>query len=219
VGLLGAGYLALTVAAWSRYGHVQPPPRDEADHLLDRFMPVYEVVERHQVVVAAPAAITLMAAKNGNLDESAIVRGIFKARSLLLGAATPATDPGGALMTRMGALGWGVLADVPDREVIVGAVTQPWLPNVVFRAIPPADFRGFSEPGYVKIVWTLRADAIDAGTSLFRTETRVATTDADARRKFRWYWARFSPGIALIRRVMVQSVKRDAERLALSAVS
>ena len=219
VGLLGAGYLALTAAAWSRYGHVQAPPRDEADDLLDRFMPLYEVVERHQIVVAAPAAVTLLAAKNGNLDESAIVRGIFKARSLLLGAATPATDPSGTLMTRMSALGWGVLADVPDREVIVGAVTQPWLPNVVFRAIPPEEFRDFREPGYVKIVWTLRADSIDANSSLFRTETRVVTTDAKARGKFRWYWARFSPGIALIRRVMVQSVKRDAERVALAAAS
>lgn len=219
VGLLGAGYLALMAAAWSRYGHVQPPSRDEADDLLDRFMPVYEVVERHQVVVAAPAAITLLAAKYGNLDESAIVRSIFKARSLLLGAATPATEAGGTLLTRMRALGWGVLADVPDREVIVGAVTQPWLPNVTFRTVKPEEFTTFREPGYVKIVWTLRADSIDADTSIFRTETRVATTDVEARRKFRWYWARFSPGIALIRRVMVQAVKRDAARLAQAAVS
>ena len=48
--------------------------------------------------------------------------------------------------------------------------------NVVFRALPPAEFAAFDEPGYAKIVWTLRADPIAAEESLFRTETRVKQT-------------------------------------------
>jgi hypothetical protein len=31
-------------------------------------------------------------------------------------------------------LGWGVLAEDPDREVVVGAATKPWAADVVFRA-------------------------------------------------------------------------------------
>src|SRR5947208_6990648 len=86
----------------------------------------------------------------------------------------------------MKALGWGVLAEVPGREIVIGAVTQPWMANVVFHALPPAEFAAFDEPEYAKIVWTLRADPIAAGESLFRTETRVNTTDPEARRKFRF---------------------------------
>jgi hypothetical protein len=52
-----------------------------------------------------------------------------------------------------------VLAEVPGREVVVGAVTQPGYSNVVFRPLPPEEFIAFREPDYVKIVWTLRADA------------------------------------------------------------
>jgi hypothetical protein len=44
-----------------------------------------------------------------------------------------------------------VLADVPEREVVVGAVTKPWEANVTFRALPPDQFAGFAEPGFVKI--------------------------------------------------------------------
>jgi hypothetical protein len=33
---------------------------------------------------------------------------------------------------------------------------------------------------------------------MFRTETRVSTTDADARAKFRRYWVFVSPGIVAI---------------------
>jgi hypothetical protein len=47
---------------------------------------------------------------------------------------------------------------------------------------------------------------------MFRTETRVATTDAYARERFRRYWAVFSPGILLIRRASLRLVKADAER-------
>ena len=96
----------------------------------------------------------------------------------------------------------------------MGAVTQPWEANVVFRPLPPAEFVAFDEPDYVKIAWTLRADPVDDNESIFRTETRVMTTDAVARRKFRWYWARFSPGIVVIRRVMLGLLKNEAERRA-----
>jgi hypothetical protein len=96
----------------------------------------------------------------------------------------------------------------------MGAVTQPWYANVVFRPLPPDEFVSFDQPGYVKIVWTLRADPTGRRTSVFRTETRVVTTDATARAKFRWYWAKFSPGIVLIRWLSLGPTRRDAERRA-----
>ena len=108
-------------------------------------------------------------------------------------------------------LGWRILAEEPGREIVFGTVTQPWQANVRFRGIPPEDFAAFAEPGFVKIVWNLAVEPRGATASVFRTETRVATTDADARRRFRRYWAVFSPGIRLIRRVMLRSVRDDAE--------
>ena len=124
-----------------------------------------------------------------------------------------ATRPKG-LLADMQSLGWRVLAETPGREIVVGAVTQPWMANVTFRGLAPDAFRAFHEPGYVKIVWTLRADPVGSSESIFRTETRVATTDVTARKRFRWYWARFSAGIVLIRRVMLRNLKREAERRA-----
>jgi hypothetical protein len=114
----------------------------------------------------------------------------------------------------MKAIGWGVLAEVSDREIVMGAVTQPWMANVVFRALPPTEFAAFAEPDFVKIVWTLRADAVGHSRSIFRTETRVSTTDPVARAKFRRYWSLASPGIILIRQLSLQPLKADAERRA-----
>jgi hypothetical protein len=216
LGLMAVGYAAVVGTTWYRYGHIPSATPDERDSLLDQFMPEYEVAERHHVRVAAPAAMTLSAAADTDLQQSTIVRAIFRARELVLGAEPDAETRPKGLLAETTSLGWRVLAEKPGREIVVGAVTQPWLPSVVFRGLAPEEFRAFQEPGYVKIVWTLRADPVGESESIFRTETRVATTDPTARRRFRSYWARFSPGIVLIRRVMLGLLKTGAERRAMS---
>ena len=100
-------------------------------------------------------------------------------------------------------IGWVVLAERPGRELVLGAATQPWQTAPVFRSVLAAGFRDFAEPGYVKIAWTLRADPIDATHSTFHTETRVCTTDAEARRQFRNYWSFVAPGVEVIRLAML----------------
>ncbi len=216
VALSTVAYAMVVATTWYRYGHAAVASRDELDPLLDQFMPEYDVAERHHVRVAAPAAITLSAAADTDLQQSAIIRTMIRTRELVLGAEPdPVSHPRRGLLAEVTSLGWGVLAEKPGREIVVGAVTQPWRANVVFRGLPPEDFKAFREPGYVKIVWTLRADPSGPAESIFRTETRVATTDPAARSRFRWYWARFSPGIILIRRVMLRNLKAEAERRAL----
>ncbi len=212
-----ATYVAVT---WCRYGRVAQPAHPEGgDSLLDHFISTYEVVERHHVRIVAPVEITFSAACNMNLQQSAIVRVIFKGRELILGSKPEDRSYPLGLVAQANVWGWGVLAEEPGREIVFGAATQPWLANPVFRALPPNEFKTFQEPGYVKIAWTLRADPIDATKSVFRTETRVATTDPTSRAKFRRYWALLSPGIILIRWISLGPLKAAAERRARHALS
>ena len=205
-------YGAYAAATWVRYGHPAAPGEADRDPLLDRFMPVYEVVERHAIRIDAPADATFDAARQADLFDAPLVRAIFKGRELLLGAAAGGRSGRRGLLAEVQALGWLVLAENPGREVVVGAVTKPWEANVTFRGVPPERFASFAEPGFVKIAWTLRADPDGSGGSIFRTETRAVATDADARARFRRYWAFLSPGIILIRRASLAVVKADAER-------
>lgn len=216
LGAAAASYAGFVGSAWLRYGHAPAPTGDEADPLLDLFMPKYDVAERHHVGVGAPAEVTFGALMDLDLEDSLLVRAIFKGREMLLGAEPGVKDGPRGLVAVTKELGWVVLADMPGHEIVMGAVTRPWEPNVVFRGIPPEHFAAFNEPDYVKIVWTLRADAISPYSSIARSETRAIATEASARRKFRWYWARFSAGIALIREMSMGLVKREAERRALA---
>jgi len=212
--LLSLGYAALVMVAWRRYGHPRHPVRDEVDPLLDRFFPNYDVVERHHITINAPPEIVLAAASQMNMQQSPVVRAIFAIRAFVLRAAPDATPRPTGLLDQMRSLGWGDLAIAPGREVVMGAVTQPWDPSPRFQALPPDSFASFREPGFVKIAWTLRADSRHAGGCDFWTETRAVATDDAARRRFRWYWARFSPGVALIRYLSLVPLKAEAEKRA-----
>lgn len=210
-----AGYAVIVGLAWARYGIASPPERPEEDDLLlDRVMPAYEVVERHQQRVAAPAEVTLAAAGEFRLTSAPLVRSIIRAREICMGSRPDQRPAALGLLDEVKSLGWGVLAEQPGREIVMGAITKPWEADVVFRALPPQDFTAFHEPGFAKIVWTLRADPVDSTHSIFRTETRVMTTDAESRRLFRRYWAFVSPGIWLIRWVALDPVRKEAERRA-----
>ena len=214
VAVVAAAYGAYAGVTWYRYGAAAPPGPEEQDPLLDRFMPSYDVVERHHVRIAAPSAVTLAAARAVDLQGSPLVRAIIRAREVILGA-TPDNRPRPrGLLAEVQSLGWGLLEEVPDREIVVGAATKPWEANVTFRALPPDQFAAFSEPGYVKIAWTLRAESIGANDSVFRTETRAVATDATARARFRRYWSFLSPGIILIRWAILGPLKSEAERRA-----
>ena len=211
MGAAAGAYAAYVGITWLRYGHEKHPASpDEADELLDRFMPAYEVVERHRMKVSAPADITFSTACAMDLQDSGIIRAIFKTRELLLRGEADDNLPRG-LLAQTKALGWRVLSEIPGREIVMGAVTRPWEGAPEFRGIAPAEFAAFHEPGYVKIAWTLRADSVGPEKSVFRTETRVVCTDATARAKFRTYWAFLSPGIILIRKLSLRPLKTAAE--------
>lgn len=207
-------YAIVSGAKWLRYGKPKPSRWCERDELLDCFMPVYDVVERHQIRVEAPASSAFAAACEVDLDDVRIASAIFKARELILGGHRHDAPQPGGLLPWAKALGWRVLMERPDREVVLGAATRPWEADVTFRPIPPDEFAPFDEPGYVKIAWTLRVDPLGEHSSLLRTETRAIATDVTARVKFRRYWAVFSPGIVLIRRAMLKPIKRAAEQRA-----
>ena len=183
------------------------------DEHLERFMPEYDVIEQHAIHVEAPAEVTFAAACGLDMQQSRLIRAIIRGRELMMGSRVRAAREPRGLIAATRAMGWGELASVPGREIVMGAVVRPWEPDVTFRTVAPDAFLEFREPGCVKIIWTLRADSNGAG-STARTETRVLATDAEARHRFRPYWRRVRPGVVLIRRALMRQLKRDAERAA-----
>ena len=219
-GLAALGYAGLVAFNRARYGrHTIAPSPGDGSTLLNRFIPAPEVVEHHQVRIAAPADVVLATAKGLGVLNSGLVQAVFKLRAIALGGRPGPRLQRKPLLEQMLSIGWVVLAERPGREVVLGAVTKPWEAEPVFRSISCGEFGAFREPGYVKIVWTLRAEPLGESASVFHTETRVSTTDPETTKRFRRYWSYVAPGVELIRLAMLRPVKKAAERRADAAAS
>jgi hypothetical protein len=213
VGLGVASWVAYAAVTWARFGKADPG-RHPMDELVDRFMPDPEVDEYHSLDVDAPAAFTFEAAKLMDLQAALPIKAIFFLRaipSLLRGERFRQAVSHGIIEETL-ELGFGVLAEIQDREIVIGTYTQPWHEDVTFRSLPADQFAGFDEPGFVKILVSFAAEPLGPSRSRFVTRTRVVTTDAEARRKFRLYWSPMSAGIILIRSFSLPMVKKAAER-------
>lgn len=90
-GAVALGWLGYLGVTWARYGKTSHNGRQ--DVLLDRFMPTYELRERHETKVAAPAEVTFAVARELDVQRSGLVRGIFRGRELLLGSEPSNHEP------------------------------------------------------------------------------------------------------------------------------
>ena len=143
--------------------------------------------------------------------QSAIIRGIFKGRELILGAQPDKVRSPRTLLAWAKELGWAVLGEIPDREIVLGAVTRPWDANPVFRPLPA--------PGVCRLSRTrLRKDRMDVAR---RSDQRhgIGRPHRNPRHDYRPGRPQGLPailvvgfaGVEVIRWVSLRLVKREAE--------
>ena len=179
--------------------------------LIDRFLPEYDVVEHHAIDVDAPVDRAYRAVKELDLARSPVVLALLFARGLpttFTGAVKPKRRLG---LDEIVESGFVVLGEEPDRELVLGVVGKFWRPTSGVHRVEASEFGGFDTPGFAKGAWNFVVSERPGSGSRVETETRVACTDDDARRKFGWYWRLVGPFSALIRRVMLRDIKRGAE--------
>jgi hypothetical protein len=212
-GLLG--YLVYVLVSWLRYGKTQSAVGLD-EPTIARFIPDPEVDEVHETRVDAPAVVTFAAACELDLNASPLVRAIFFLRTIpsRLRGHTEAPDESRGWLAETESLGWGRLSQHSGHEIVIGAITKPWIGEPKFQALSSTRFPAFSEPGFAKIAWTIEAVSLGPDESIFRTRTRVVTTDPESRKRFRRYWSRLSLGILAIRWECLRLVRRSAEERA-----
>ena len=166
--------------------------------------------------VLAPTLVLLAAFPALDFTRSGLVRTLFAIRNLpsrlrgRLRESPPEPGPGPFLPSML-ALGWRVLEEIPGEELVAGAVTRPWTPEVRFRGLPASDFVAFAEPGLTRIAWNFAVRPAARGGTVASAQTRVSCTDATSRRRFRRYWLVFGVGIRWIHRALLHQLAREIE--------
>jgi hypothetical protein len=183
--------------------------------LIDKYLPTAEFHDYHEARVRAEPERAYAALRDLDLMKSPMIRTLFalrtipsRSRASALSQAT--TKPASFVQMSLDA-GMVIFEEIPGQELVAGCVTKPWRPVVKFLGLPPPEFIAFREPGFTKIAWNIAVAPAGPGYSLVSTETRIAPTDAGARRRFRLYWLVFSPGIRLIRRIALRLLRLELD--------
>ncbi len=205
MGLIGAAAGAFLPPGEIRVGAIRTQ--------LDEFAPVYQFNEVHAIQVRAPRDRIFRAIHEVKANEVLLFRTLTSLRRLgqpgpesILNA--PERLPLLEVATRTSFL---MLADEPEREVVVGTIVVAPAGARIKKRPTPDDFKALDAPGFAKATMNFRLHEAGADTWMVTTETRVYATDAVARRRFAAYWRVIYPGSALIRRMWLRAIKLRAE--------
>ena len=187
--------------------------RPDSTHgaLLDRYLATYDVRSRHEIQVDAPADVSYKAARQLDIGRSLPASLLFAIRAL------PHLLTGKARLHRAITLetflefGFVTLEENPPKEIVLGAIGRFWRPDSGMVRVAPDEFTTFDRPGFARAVLAFTVEERGIAASLLATETRVACTDPSSRRKFLLYWGAIGPFSGVIRRLMLNQVKRAAE--------
>lgn len=174
--------------------------------LIDDFLPNYDVHERHRTDVHAPRERVYTAVRQLDISEAKLSMWLFRLRGLASGLRAPTTFTLEDFLD----VGFTLLGEKPNEELLLGLVGQFWKPSGKLIQLPAADFRDFAEPGYTKAAWNFSLQPTGENRVRLETETRVQCTDATSRRFFKLYWVLVGPFSGLIRREVLNVIKRQA---------
>lgn len=185
--------------------------------LIDDLLPAFDFSERHETRVWADAARVYHAVNQvtpGEVRLLGLLMGIRTLPARFLGRGSRRSDLRRPILDVALGAGFVRLAEDEPRQLVVGAAGRFW--TLAPAQCVPLDgsqaFRAFAAPDHVKTAMDFRIHEIAPGACRVTTETRIAATDASARRKFGRYWRIVYPGSALIRRMWLRAIKRRAER-------
>ena len=169
---------------------------------IDRFAPRYDVAEQYHTDIRAPAERVYAAVRSLELGRSPIIRALFSLR----GMPEKCLTLDGLLKS-----GFIFLAEVPDRELVLGLVGRFWKPSGELQVLDAEGFRAFDRSGYAKAVWNFSLEPLRPRLTRLTTETRVICLDPASRRAFRLYWLFVRPFSGLVRREVLRIVKKSVE--------
>lgn len=187
--------------------------------LIDIYAPNADASELHQIEIKADAEFVYKKLWCADLAGSLIIKTLMGLRTLpglLLHPTSVNLKQAGywrrnITMQHLIDSGFGRLAENPGQELVLGIAGRFWRPT---GNVSPFDKDNFSGPvpqGLARAVWTFQVRQTGPGRTILATETRVICGDAGSRAKFRIYWLFVRPFSGLIRRLMLNSVRRECE--------
>jgi len=177
--------------------------------LIDRYLPDPTYREHHSLAVRARGPAILAAAAAYRPERDPFFRRMIGIREWpmrlgrsLLGRDGPAPPPFG--------IDDFTLLERSETELVYGLAGRFWRLDYGLLAFENGiHFLRLDEPGIAKLALNFAVEPMTGGAMRLSTETRIACADVAARRAFAPYWYLIRPVSGLIRRRMLNTIRKE----------
>lgn len=192
----------------------------EVMSLIDDFMPRPWLREVDHIAVAADPAAAWAAVRSFDLYRVSWIRALFALRVLpdrvsarLHGRELPFATAGRIDDIARAGSGFTILAEVGQREIVVGSIGKFWQSAIHFAMVTPEHFREFDREGFGKLAWSLSVDPRIGGGSWISFDLRVDATDRASLEKLTRYWRLIGRFSRAIRRTSLRTYEHELGKL------
>lgn len=176
---------------------------------IDESLPDHDFSAAYQISIKAPPPVVYQHLLVSDFNDIWIVRVLMSLRS---GKQIQRDQAPIDLRQRLRGTGFFILSEVPNDELVIGVAGKFWRPDGGrCLDLTPADFGGFSRPGYAKAAWNFKLRTDVPGSTVLSTETRIKCYGRSALWRFRIYWSLISPFSGLIRKAILGRIRTESE--------
>lgn len=168
---------------------------------IQKELPEPRHTEVHRIFVSASPAKAWEMARHFDMAEIPWIRMLFDVRTLpsrLAGHPAETDKRLGVDQIADNNTGFMILYEEPGTEVVIGSVGQFWHLHIPFASVSPEAFKGFNEPGWGKLAWSIRVEPYLSGATI-SLELRTTATDDESWGKLNRYYHLIGIGSQLIR--------------------
>ena len=185
--------------------------------LIDSFAPKFDASETHRISIKASRQAVYSAIWTADLGGSPVIKLLLLMRSLpgILARRKELPRNGTITLRTLVDSGFGVLAESPTEEIVLGVNGRFWRPTGNLSTFDRSDFEHAVPAGLARGIWNFSVRDSVNGLTILQTETRVICGDSASRRKFLAYWLVVRPFSGLIRLIMLRRVRNAAEKRSL----
>lgn len=177
--------------------------------LADRYLPVFQFAEHHQLAIRGNAGQALDALSTMSPDDDPLIRALLALReaparlAALLGRKNALKGRG-----TFGLHEFTLLERDGDQALLYGLVGRFWRADFGLQPISDgAAFRQYASPGVAKLLLIFHCQVNADGGLQVHTQTRVYCPDHLSRLLFTPYWLAIRPASGLIRRRLLATIQ------------
>jgi hypothetical protein len=166
--------------------------------LIDKYLARFHFREYHFKRINHQSENSYELMLHTDASNSPVIKLLFRLRGM----------PPGGRISEMEKLGFTKLEEKKGEEIVYGMISTTWIFGQCRHVTTPKEFIDDEDPKRIKAVINFRIDENGSGSTI-STETRVLCGSRSMKKKFRIYWFVVQPFSRLIRKLMLNEIKRN----------